>query len=244
MKNLIMNNNVWSLIPARSGSKTIKQKNLQKILNYSLVSYAIKASKKSKFISRTFVSTDSKKIKREALKFGAEVPFLRSKKNSGDKSTDYDVVLEFLTRILHIQNILPKYIMFLLPTTPFRESKVLDKAIIKFKKLKNYDSLASVDKMNEPVHKKFFIKNNKLKPVFSNLSIDDANKPRQSFPTSYNFNGYLRIFKTKNILKKNLGTKCFPFIISRTIDIDDQFDLNFARYAAKYLYRFNTKNFL
>jgi CMP-N-acetylneuraminic acid synthetase len=153
------------------------------------------------------------------------------------------VVLEFLDKILQIQNALPKFIMYLLPTSPFRESKILDRAIIKFKKLKGYDSLTSVDKMNEPVHKKFFIKNNQLKPVFSNLSIDDANKPRQSFPSSYNFNGYLYIFKTKNILKKNLGTKCFPFIIPRTIDIDDQFDLSFARYAAKYLYKINNKKF-
>ena len=243
MKNFTTRNDVWSLIPARSGSKTIKRKNLQKILNYSLVACAVKVSKKSKLISRTFVSTDSKKIKQEALNFGAEVPFFRSKKNSGDLSTNYDVVLEFLDKILQIQNTLPKFIMYLLPTSPFRESKILDKAIIKFKKLKGYDSLTSVDKMNEPVHKKFFIKNNQLKPVFSNLSIDDANKPRQSFPSSYNFNGYLYIFKTKNILKKNLGTKCFPFIIPRTIDIDDQFDLSFARYAAKYLYKINRKKF-
>ena len=87
MKNYIISNHVWSLIPARIGSKKIKEKNLQKILNYSLVGHAINASKSSKLISRTFVSTDSIKIKQEALKFGAEVPFLRSKKNSGNLST-------------------------------------------------------------------------------------------------------------------------------------------------------------
>ena len=102
MKNFSTKDEVWSLIPARGGSKKVKKKNLQKILNYSLVAYAVKASKKSKFISRTFVSTDSKKIKQEGLKFGAEVPFLRSKKNSGDLSTNYDVVLEFLNKILQI----------------------------------------------------------------------------------------------------------------------------------------------
>ena len=158
MKNFSTKDEVWSLIPARGGSKKVKKKNLQKILNYSLVAYAVKASKKSKFISRTFVSTDSKKIKQEGLKFGAEVPFLRSKKNSGDLSTNYDVVLEFLNKILQIEDKLPKYIMYLLPTTPFRKSKILDKAVIQFRKLKGYDSLASADKMNEPVHKKFFIK--------------------------------------------------------------------------------------
>ncbi len=81
MKNYIISNHVWSLIPARLRSTKMKEKNLQKILNYSLVSHAINASKSSKLISRTFVSTDSIKIKQEALKFGAEVPFLRNKKN-------------------------------------------------------------------------------------------------------------------------------------------------------------------
>ena len=242
MNNYIINNHIWSLIPARSGSRGIKDKNLQKILNYSLVGHAIKASKNSKLISRTFVSPPSPPLPHEALKFGAEVPFLRSKKNSGNLSTDYDVVLEFIIKIMQIQNILPKYIIYLRPTTPIREAKVLDKAITKFKKLKNYESLVTVNKMNEPVHKKYFIRNKKLKSVFSNMSIDDGTKPRQIFPASYTLDGYLDIIRTKNIFKKKyLGTKCFPFIIPRSIDIDDQLDLDFARYVAKNCYKFNKK---
>jgi len=242
MKNFATNNDVWALIPARSGSKGIKQKNLQKIMNYSLLSYAVKAAERSKYIERTFVSTNSKKIKREAIKFAAEVPFLRSKKNSSDTATDYEVILEFLKKIIKIEKILPKYIIYLLPTTPFRDPKVLDTAIIKFKKLKKYDSLISVHEMDEPIHKKFFIKDNKLKPVFSNLSLDDANKPRQIYPKSYTYNGYLYVVKTKNILKKiSLGTQCFPFLTSKTIDIDNKFNLSFARCAAKYLYKLSPK---
>ena len=238
MKNFITIDEVWSLIPARSGSKTIKNKNLQKISNYSLIAHAIKASKKSKLVSRTFLSTDSKKIEKEGLKFDAEVPFLRSKKNSQDLSTDYDVVSEFLEKIIKYEKIVPKHILFLRPTTPFRNSKIIDKAIIKFRKNKNYDSLISVHKMEEPVHKKFFIQNNKLKSVFSKLSMDDANKPRQNFPNSYTANGYLDIIKTKNIFKKKyLNKKCLPFIVSKTIDIDEKFDLNFARYVAKHLHK-------
>lgn len=242
-KKLILKNEIWTLIPARSGSKSIKEKNLQKILNFSLLSYAIKISNKSNLISRTFVSTDSNKIKREALRFDAEVPFLRSKKNARDTSTNYDVVLEFVNKIGLIQKNLPKYIMFLLPTTPFRKLKIINQAINKIKKLKNYDSLASVNKMTEPVHKKFFIKNRKLKPIFEKMTIEDANRPRQTFPPSYTFNGYLYIFKTTNILKKNLGKKCFPFIIEKTIDIDNKSDLEFARYTAKKIPKITKKIF-
>ncbi len=223
-------NQTWSLIPARSGSKSIKDKNLKKIKGLSLIARAIKVSKKSKQINRTFLSTDSKKYKKEGLKFKAEVPFLRSKKNSKDNSTDYDVIFEFLKALIKKGNIIPKYIIYLRPTTPIRSSNLIDTAIRKFKKLRNYDSLVTVHKMNEPVHKKFFIKKGLLKPIFSKLSLDEANKPRQNFPESFTANGYLDIIKSENIFKnKYLSKKCFAFKIPQTIDIDSEIDLLFAR---------------
>ena len=234
MKNFLTTNHVWSVIPARSGSKSIKDKNLKKIQNLSLVARAIKISTNCKFINRTFLSTDSLKIKREGLKFNAEVPFLRSKKNSRDISNDFDVLYEFLIRINKLEKRIPKYIVFLRPTTPLRDSKTIDKAIMKFKKLKNYDSLVSVHVMAEPVHKKFFIKNNALKPVIPSMTVDQANMPRQSFPISYSANGYLDIIKTKNIFinKNYLNKKCLPFVVPRSIDIDDKIDLEIANYLA------------
>jgi len=235
MKNITLSNDVWSVIPARSGSKGIKNKNLKKIKKFSLVGRAIKISKKSKLIQRTFLSTDSEKIKREGLRYKAEVPFLRSKKNSRDSSNDFDVLKEFLSRIARKEKVIPKYIVLLRPTTPFRSTKIINKAINKFKKIKNYDSLVTVHKMSEPVHKKFFVKKNKLKTTFSKLTLDQANKPRQNFPNSYTANGYLDIVKTKNIYKekKYLNKKCFPFIIPKTIDIDESIDLEIANYLVK-----------
>ena len=222
-------NEVWSLIPARSGSKRIKNKNLKKIGKFTLVAHAIRIAKKTKNIDRIFVSTDSNYIKKESNVYNAEVPFLRSKKASSDNANDYEVLKEFLIKIYRTEKKLPEFIILLRPTTPLRNQNIIDKAIIKFKKLKNYDSLVSVHEMNEPVHKKFFINKNKLKPVIASQSVDSANNPRQSFPKSYTANGYLDIIKTKNIFeKKYLGKKCFPFIINKTIDIDDKTDLFIA----------------
>ena len=234
MNKYLSTDDVWSIIPARSGSKRLKNKNLRKIKNISLLGRAIKVSIKSKMIKRTFLSTDSTKIKKEGLKFKAEVPFLRSKKNSRDSSNDFDVLNEFLKRIFKIEKMIPKYIILLRPTTPLRDPKVIDKAISKFLKIKNYDSLVSVHKMNEPVHKKFFVKKNRLVPVISGFTNDQANDPRQGFPISYTANGYLDIIKTKNIIykKKYLGERCFPFVLRKAIDIDDSLDLAFANYLA------------
>ena len=128
-----------------------------------------------------------------------------------------------------------KYIVYLRPTTPIRNSKVLDKAIRVMKNLKNYDSLVSVHLMEEPVFKKFFIKKEKLTPIYSKISLDKANGPRQNFIKSYTANGYLDIIKTKNILIKNkyLSKNCFPFQVKRSIDIDSIFDLKFAEFILK-----------
>ncbi len=232
MNNYKFTDEVWALIPARSGSKRLKNKNLKKIKNLSLVARAIINCKKTRNIDRIFLSTNSTKIKNEGLKYGAEVPFLRSKKNSQNNSNDFDVINEFLNKIKKVEKKIPQYIIFVRPTTPIRDAFVVYKAIKKFRSLKNYDSLVSVHQMNEPVHKKFFIKKNKLKPAFKNLTLDQANNPRQNFKKSYTANGYLDLIKTKNIiLKKNyLGRNCYPFITESVIDIDDQFDFEIAKF--------------
>ena len=75
---------IIALIPARGGSKSIKNKNLALLNGKPLIQYAISSAKKSKYINRIIVSTDSNKIKSTALKLGAEAPFLRPRKISGD----------------------------------------------------------------------------------------------------------------------------------------------------------------
>ena len=83
--------------------------------------------------------------------------------------------------------------------------------------------------------KTFTIKKKRyLCPSFKNMSLDDANKPRQNFTSTYLGNGYFDIVRTKNILnKKFLGKKCFPFITKETIDIDQKKDLVLAKFILK-----------
>ena len=75
------------IIPARSGSKGLKNKNLKKVLNKRLIEYPIEYAVNSKLVGTTIVTTDSKKIADAARKAGAIVPFLRPKKISGDFAT-------------------------------------------------------------------------------------------------------------------------------------------------------------
>ncbi len=231
-KTRIINNDVWALIPARIGSKSIKKKNLQKISRLSLLEYSIKTAKSCKQVSRVFVSTDSSLVKKIAENSKAEVSGLREKRYSQDNSSDLDVFKDFFKK--RKNNSLPEYFVYLRPTSPLRDYKIIDKAILQFKKLKQYDSMISINEMSETAYKKFVIKKNFLKPLFKKLSLDDANKPRQNFIKTYSGNGYFDIIKTKNIYsKKYLGNKCFPYVTEKVIDINNYFDLQFARYLKK-----------
>ena len=223
-------NQFWSIIPARSNSKSIKKKNLRKINNKTLIQLAINVSKKSKFIKRTFVSTDSKSILKKSIKWGSEMCELRQKKNARDNSTDLDVIKDFFNSWFKKNSIFPKYVILLRPTTPIRRFQLINKAINKFKKIKGYQSMISVNRMSEPAFKKMLIKKNILIPLQKKKILDDVNKPRQLFPQTFSANGYFDIIKTKNILSNTyFGKKCYPFLIKQTIDIDTINDLNLAK---------------
>lgn len=124
---------IVAIIPARAGSTSIKNKNLIKIKNKPLISFPIIAAKKSKLINRVIVSTDSIRIKKVALKYGAEVPFLRPKKISGFLSKDIEY-LKHCIKWLKKEKYFPDLIILLRPTTPFREIRVIDDAIKLIKK--------------------------------------------------------------------------------------------------------------
>tara|TARA_B100001123_G_C15184121_1_gene976605 strand:+ start:214 stop:897 length:684 start_codon:yes stop_codon:yes gene_type:complete len=90
-----------AIIPARFGSKRIKKKNLKSFYGKPIIYYSIKAASKAKIFDKIIVSTDNTKIKKISENFGAEVPFIRPKKLSGDKTKAQDVIIhaiKFLVR--------------------------------------------------------------------------------------------------------------------------------------------------
>ena len=87
------------IIPARSKSVRIKNKNIINFFGKPIIAYAIDVAKESKLFKRIIVSTDSKKIAKIAIKYGAEVPFLRSKKLSDNYTTTTDVIIDSIKKI-------------------------------------------------------------------------------------------------------------------------------------------------
>ena len=84
---------VFAIIPARSGSKGVKDKNIKKLHGHSLLEWSINAAKKSKLIDRVFISTDSSQYAEIAKGYGAESPFLRPAAISGDTASDLDFIM-------------------------------------------------------------------------------------------------------------------------------------------------------
>ena len=122
---MIRNNKILAIIPARSGSKGLKNKNLKKLGSHPLVAWPINSAKKSQYIDRILVSTDSKKIAKLAQKFGAEAPFIRPKNLSNDYTIIADVMKHAL-KFLQRKKLKPNFVCCIFPVNPFiRKSDIL-----------------------------------------------------------------------------------------------------------------------
>ena len=220
--------NIVAIIPARKGSKSIKNKNIINYKGKPLIYHSIKTALKSKLINTVVVSTDSKKYQSMVIKFGASAPFLRPNKYSNDNSSDRDFIIH-ASKFLISKNNYPDLIVLLRPTTPNRDIKIVNKGIKLFiKNFKKYDSMRSVSKFNQPPQKLFMIKNKTLKGFFDKqLKGEYHSRPRQKYTKTYLPNGYIDILKPSFFLnnKNKLWGKIQPFLTNETLDIDIQSDL-------------------
>ena len=146
------------IIPARKNSKRIKNKNLLNFGGKPLIAHSITEALKSKIFSRVVVTTDSKQIAKIAIKYGAEVPFIRSKKLSNDTAGIKAVTCDCIKR-LKSQNV--KYHFIIYATNPLLKTIYLKKAFIKLKKL-NYNLLIGVKKFETNPIKAITINKNDL----------------------------------------------------------------------------------
>jgi CMP-N,N'-diacetyllegionaminic acid synthase len=228
---------ILCLIPARSGSKGIKDKNIKDFHGFPLIGWTITYAKKSKHMSnmRIIVSTDSKKYAIIANAYGAETPFQRPDEISQDFSTDYEFIKHAVDWLQTNEKYEPDFIIQLRPTQPHRTTKDIDTCIdIFLQNYQDYDSLRSVVLFEKSPYKMYTIHENivdkpTLTPIFQEINgiKEPYNQCRQALPQTYLHNGYIDIFKTTLLEQKTIsGEKIYPFVMKPedTIDIDSPED--------------------
>lgn len=222
-----------AIIPARSGSKGLKDKNIKLLNGKPLIAYSIECAKESKMFDKIFVSTDSKKYADIAMEYGADASFLRSEENSSDTAGSWDVVREVIERFRE-QGEEYDEIMLLQATSPLRIADDIVAAVELFHE-KNASAVVSLTECDHS-------------PIWCNILPEDGsmdqfdrpeykNLPRQMLPIYYRYNGAIYLVTAEELNKKDtmFESNCYAYVMpqERSIDIDTELDFMIAETIIK-----------
>ena len=217
-----------AIIPERSGSKGVIDKNIRELNGKPLMEYSIEVAMKSKCFDEVMVSTDSEKYADIARRCGAKVPFLRSTENSSEWATSWGVVREVLNRYRE-QGILFEMVTLLQPTSPLRTANDIIDAY-KIYKQKNAGSVVSVCEVN-------------ISPLLCNTLQSDhcldgfitpevRSKRRQDMPQYYRINGAIYMLRVcyPDMRFKLYDKDSYAYLMDpqRSVDIDTEYDFFLA----------------
>lgn len=223
------NKNNIAIIPARSGSKGLPDKNIRELKGRPLLAFAIEAARRSGIFDTVMVSTDSEEYRDIAIRNGADVPFLRSVETSTDNATSWEVVDEVLNKYYSIGKEFGTFCL-LQPTTPLRTSEDIVNAYQAFyeKGAKVVVSVCTTD------HSPLLAGTIGNKGSLYNFIPEDRLKRRQDLGNYYRPNGAIYIVDTK-IFSKDFylyDEGSFSYIMprNRSVDIDTIDDFNYVEY--------------
>lgn len=221
-----------AIIPARSGSKGLADKNIRDLCGKPLLAYSIDAALKSHQFDTVMVSTDSEKYADIAVEYGAEVPFLRKPYTSCDTASSWDAVIEVLDEYKKLGKTFDSFCL-LQPTSPLRTFKDINMAYEIYRR-NNALFIVSITELEHPLSWCGTIgKNNSL--VEFNVRKNDV--PRQMIDTYYRPNGAIYIasipeFRRDQFLYRE-GSYAYIMPKERSVDIDTEFDFRFAEFVMR-----------
>ena len=209
---------IMALIPARGGSKGIKNKNVKKLNGVQLIGHTIKQALDVDIIDDIIVSTDNNNIKKIALKYGASVPFKRPDKLSNDTATNIDVALHAIKKIKC------DILIILQPTSPLRKSSDITSSL-KLLLNKDVKAVVSVNKNKSYVYS---FQTNTSKLIRNAEKLSKISTNRQDHQDYFSVNGAIYATFTNFFLnEKTFFTKntcIYEMPIHRSVDIDEMND--------------------
>lgn len=223
-----------AIIPARSGSKGLKDKNIKELNGKPMMAYTIEAANSCGIFDCVHVSTDSEKYADIARKYGAYVPFLRSQEMSSDTADSWDAVLEVLNRYKGLGKEFDM-VTLLQPTSPIRTGEDIKNAFNIFI-AKDANAVISVCESDHPIEWYRPLLNDNDMSAFA--TSEEKSGRRQDADTYYRMNGSIYMLKT-TYLKENprniIRNKVYAYIMDKysSIDIDTQFDFDIAEAIIK-----------
>jgi N-acylneuraminate cytidylyltransferase len=227
-----------ALIPARSGSKRIPDKNIRPLAGHPLIAYSIAAAIQSGVFKAIIVSTDSERYAAIARLYGAETPFLRPPEFSGDASPDIEWV-EYTLKRLAADGRHYDCFSILRPTSPFRLPETIQRAWSEFNAESGVDSLRAVEKCSQHPCKMWIIRGRRMMPL---LPFGPPHRPWHSsqypsLPEIYVQNASLEIAWMRVVIEEHTisGNVLMPFLTHGTegFDINKEYDWGLAENMAK-----------
>jgi len=215
-----------AIITARGGSKRIPKKNIRDFCGKPILAYSIEAALQAGVFDTVMVSTDSEEIARVALAYGAEVPFYRSEKTSGDYATTNDVLLEVLAEYEKRGQTFD-LTCCIYPTAPFVTGKKLRNAVEQLS-ASDADTILGVVPFSFPPQRAMVVRDGRL--VFEYPEYLDTRS--QDLVPHYHDAGQFSIMKTERYLvnRKVLLGKILPLVLDEmeVQDIDNETDWEIA----------------
>jgi len=224
---------IVALIPARSGSKRLPDKNIGPLSGHPLIAYTIAAALQSNVFADVIVSTDSKSYADVAEHYGAEVPFLRPADIAGDLSPDIEW-LDYTLEKLRESGREYDCFSLLRPTSPFRLPATIQRAWQAFLAEKGVDSLRAVEKCSQHPGKMWVVRGRRMMPL---LPLSPEEQPwhssqYQSLPEVYVQNASLEIAWTRVVFEERTiaGNVLMPFFTNdyEGFDVNSPYDWRLA----------------
>lgn len=225
--------NIVAIIPARSGSKSVKDKNIRIMNGKPMLAYSIEQALESANIDRVIVSTDSAKYKMIAEQYGAEVPFLRPESISGDDALDIEVFEHALKWLKEHENYEVDIFVHLRPTHPIRDVKDIDNMIAMLRQNPALDSVRSVSPAKQVPYKMWLFSgedSHRLEPLVACEVPEAYNAPRQKLPKAYMQNACIDVVRASVVseLHSMSGKNIGGYLMEYDYDIDTEEDFLFA----------------
>ncbi|NOX66216.1 MAG: acylneuraminate cytidylyltransferase family protein [Chlorobi bacterium] len=226
---MIKSNDILAIIPARSGSQRLQNKNILPIAGKPMIVYTIEQALLSRHLEEVFVSTDDQEVADIAIRYGANVPFIRPKELSSNDATIFDVVKHAVEYLKNSGRFF-KYVLLLQPTSPLRESTHIDESIDLLEE-RNADGIISVCNIDHPLQWVNNLPENKSMVGF--LRHDLKSRRSQDYEKLYRLNGAIYIAKVGPLLHNNsffLESNIYAYVMDRltSIDVDTDEDLLLA----------------